>query len=46
MIHSDYVRSSLLVAGMCCFKTFTLIVGCAHREVWNVINFLWKGEVT
>jgi hypothetical protein len=32
--------------GMCCFMTFALIVGCAHGEVWNVINFLWEGEVT
>ncbi len=45
-IHCDYVRLSLLFAGMCCFKTFALIVGCARGEVWNVINFLWEGEVT
>jgi hypothetical protein len=39
-IHPDYVCSSLLVPGMCCFKTFALIAGCARGEVWNVINFL------
>jgi hypothetical protein len=41
-----FIVSSLLVVCMCCFETFVLIVGCAHGEVWNIINFLWEGEVT